>query len=282
MSVRKIVEDVFSVGSIDWDRRLFDELIPLPEGTTYNSYLIRGTEKTALIDTVDPLKKQELLNNIGELQISGIDYIIVNHAEQDHSGSIGSIFELFPQSKVICSPKCADLLTEHLLIDSARIISVGDGQTISLGNKTLRFISAAWVHWPETMLTYLEEDCILFPCDLFGSHYASSALFARRLPEIYIAAKRYYAEIMMPFRHLIKKHLQKIDSLQIALIAASHGPIYDQPDFIIDAYKEWTSDDVKEEVVVPYVSMHGSVKSMVDHFIEALIKKDLTVKPFNL
>ena len=282
MPVKEIKPGIYSVGAIDWDRRLFDELIPLPDGTSYNSYLIRGSEKTALIDTVDPTKEKELLGNVQKIGISKIDYIIANHAEQDHSWAIPKILEHFPESKVVTNSKCKNFLIDLLLISENKFIEVNDWDTISLGNRTLQFIIAPWVHWPETMLTYLKEDRILFPCDLFGSHLATSELYVTDEAEVYEPAKRYYAEIMMPFRKSIRNHLEKIKDLEIDMIAASHGPVYRNPQFIINAYKDWISDNVKNEVVLPYVSMHGSTRRMVDFFIEALIERDITVKPFNL
>ncbi len=273
---------VYSVGAIDWDRRLFDELIPLPDGTTYNAYLIKGSEKTALIDTVDPTKEQELIQNLKKLNVDNIDYIIPNHGEQDHSGTIPKILELYPNAKAVTNPKCKTILMDLLLIPEDRFVEISDGNTLSLGNKTLEFIIAPWVHWPETMLTYLKEDKILFPCDLFGSHLATSDMYAIDEAKIYSSAKRYYAEIMMPFRNSIKKHMEKLKQYEITMIAPSHGPIYNKPEFILNAYRDWISDIVKNEVIIPYVSMHGSVDKMVAYFVDALMKRGITVKPFNL
>jgi len=280
--LRQIKPDIFSVGAVDWDRRLFDELIPLPDGTSYNSYLIKGSEKIALIDTVDPTKQHELVENLKELKIDKIDYIVTNHAEQDHSGALPEILNIYKNARVVTNKKCKDMLMNLLLIPENKFITVNDRETISLGDKTLEFIYAPWVHWPETILTYLIEDKILFSCDLFGSHLATSDLFITDKAKIYEAAKRYYAEIMMPFRTIIKKNLEKIKDLEIEIIATSHGPIYDKPEFIINAYKEWISDDVKNEVIIPYISMHGSTKKMVDYLVNALMERDITVKPFNL
>lgn len=282
MAVHEIKPNIYSVGAIDWDRRLFDELIPLPDGTSYNAYLIKGTQKIALIDTVDPPKEHELIDNLNNLRINNIDYVISNHAEQDHSGTIPKVLELYQHAKVITNPKCKSLLMDLLLIPDDKFITVHDKDTISLGDKTLEFIMAPWVHWPETMLTYLREDKILFPCDLFGSHLAASELFVQNECEVYESAKRYYAEIMMPFRTNIKKHLEKIKELTIEIIAPSHGQLYKRPEFIIGAYRDWVSDEVKNEVIIPFVSMHGSTGKMVDYFVDALIKRGLTVKPFNL
>lgn len=282
MAVREVKPNIYSVGAVDWDRRLFDELIPLPDGTSYNSYLIKGSEKTALIDAVDPTKELELVGNLESLGIKKIDYVIANHAEQDHSGAIPKILEIYPSAKVICTPKCKEFLVELLLIPQERFIAVEDRETISLGSKTLEFIHASWVHWPETMLTYLREDKILFACDLFGSHLAAGELFAVDEAVVYESAKRYYAEIMMPFRTNIQKHMLKIKELQIEIIAPSHGPIYNKPSFILNAYEDWISDAVKKEVVIIYISMHGSTKKMVEHFTDALMKRGLSVRLFNL
>ena len=282
MTVKKIKKDIYWVGAIDWDRRLFDELIPLPEGTSYNAYLIKGQKKTALIDTVDPTKEDDLLDNLDDLRLEHLDYIVVNHAEQDHSGAIPLMLELFPEAKVVTNEKCKKMLMEHLLVAEDRIITVKDKDTLSLGGKTLRFIFTPWVHWPETMLTYLEEDKILFSCDLFGAHLAESNLWVDDESKVYFAAKRYYAEIMMPFRRNIKKHLERLKELEIKTIAPSHGQIYSNPEFILSAYREWISDEVENEVIIPYVSMHGSVEEMVYILAEELMRKGITVKPFNL
>jgi flavorubredoxin len=282
MAIREIKGGVFSIGVIDWDRRVFDELIPLPNGTSYNAYLIKGREKTALIDTVDSTKEYELLANLQKLGVENIDYVISNHAEQDHSGTIPKILELYPDAKVVTNEKCKEFLIELLLIQEEKFLVIKDGETLPLGGKTLEFIIAPWVHWPETMLTYLKEDKILFPCDLFGSHLATSDLYAIDECMVYTSAKRYYAEIMMPFRTSIKKHMERIDGIDVDLIAPSHGPVYHKPKFILDAYEDWVSDNVKNEVIIPYVSMHGSTEKMVDYFIHALMERNIIVKPFNL
>lgn len=282
MAVREIKSHIFSVGAIDWDKRLFDELIPLPDGTSYNSYLIHGNEKTALIDAVDPTKRHELIENLKKLDIKKIDYLISNHAEQDHSGSIPQVLQLYPDAKVVTNQKCKDMLIDLLLIPEDKFLTINDRETISLGDKTLEFILAPWVHWPETMFTYLKEDKILFTCDFLGSHLATSELFVTDAAKVYEAAKRYYAEIMMPFRTSIKKHLEVIKGIEVEIAAPSHGPVYQKPEFILNAYKDWVSDEVKNEVLIPYISMHGSTKKLVDYLISALIERDISVKPFNL
>jgi flavorubredoxin len=282
MSSREIRPGIFTVGAIDWDRRIFDELIPLPEGTTYNAYLVRGSEKTALIDTVDPTKEGDLLQNLDELKVQRMDYLVANHAEQDHSGVIPGILSRYPSARIVTTPRGKELVTSLLHIPEGRITAVRDRETLSLGDRTLEFIHAPWVHWPETMLTYLREERILFTCDLFGSHYATANPSIEGLGRVYWAAKRYYAEIMMPFRGLIQEHLEKIRPLPIDIIAPSHGPAYLKPDQILSAYRDWVSDQVKNEVVIPYVSMHHSTRAMVRHLEKALADRGISVLPFNL
>jgi flavorubredoxin len=282
MKPRQIGPKIHWVGAIDWDRRLFDQLIPLPDGTSYNSYLIQGSEKTALIDTVDPTMQDVLVSHLKQLGVENIDYVIANHAEQDHSGAIPQILEKYPDAKVVTTPKGKSMLMDLLLIPDDRFIAVSDGETLSLGDKTLEFIHAPWVHWPETMLTYLREDKVLFPCDLFGSHLAATDLYVTDEEQVYEAAKRYYAEIMMPFRTSIQKHLERIKHYQIDIIAPSHGPMHAKPSFILQAYHSWVLDPPRNIVVLPYISMHGSTQKMVEYLVGALADRDVTVKQFNL
>ncbi len=282
MSVREIKRNIFSVGAIDWDIRLFDSLIPLPDGTSYNSYLIKGSEKTALIDTVDPTMEGMLIAHLNQLGVKNIDYVVANHAEQDHSGTLPKVLEKYPQAQVIATPKCKGMLVDLLTIPENRFITVDDKEIISLGDRTLEFVYAPWVHWPETMLTYLKEESLLFSCDFFGSHIATTDLYVTDEGQVYEAAKRYFAEIMMPFRASIEKDLEKIKDYQIDIIAPSHGPMYDKPSFILDAYRSWVLDEPKNIVVLPYISMHGSTREMVGYLVEALIKRGVTVKQFEL
>ena len=280
--MRQLKSNIYAVGAIDWDAKLFDRLIPLPDGTSYNSYLVRGSEKTTLIDTVDPTKTDVLLGNIVGAGVDKLDYIVAHHAEQDHSGSLPDILLLYPDAKVVTNPKCKEMLMDLHGIEDEKFVTVEDGQEISLGDKTLKFVYTPWVHWPETMSTYIPEDRILFSCDFFGAHLATSSLFVDDEAAVYESAKRYYAEIMMPFRRQINSNLTKLDKLQIEMIAPSHGPVYDRPEFIIDAYRNWASDEVKNEVVIAYVSMHGSTNKMVSHFVEALIERGIKVRQFDL
>ncbi len=280
MKPRKIGDGVDLIGAVDWNRRLFDSLIPLPEGTSYNAYLVRGKEKTALIDTVDPTMEGVLLRQLQDVE--RLDYLISHHAEQDHSGTIPTVLQRYPEAKLLCSAKARSLLIDHLQVDGERIETMEEGREISLGGKTLRFLSTPWVHWPETISTFLPEDGILFSCDFFGSHLATSETFAGDDPRVLLAAKRYYAEIMMPFRPAIRKNLEKVDALDCRLIAPSHGPVYDRPKTILEAYRDWVSDRVSNLAVIPYVTMHGSTEAMVFRLAETLAARGVKIQIFNL
>jgi len=280
MKPSQIVEGLWSVGAVDWDRRLFDSLIPLPDGTSYNSYLVRGTEKTALFDAVDPSQADILLENLKD--VPSLDYVVAHHAEQDHSGSLPAVLEKYPAAKLVCSPKAKGILVDHLALPEERIVVAADGETLSLGGKTLDFVHTPWVHWPETMSTHLREDGVLLSCDFFGSHFAQSGLFVEDERAIYPAAKRYFAEIMMPFRAAIRKNMDRLKALDIRIIAPSHGPVYGRPAFILDAYRDWISETPKNSVLIAHVSMHGSTERMVARLISALAERGVDVQAFNV
>ena len=280
MQKRKIKENVYWLGAVDWDRRLFDSLIPLPDGTTYNAYLIKGSEKTALLDTVDPLMADELMAQLAG--VNKIDFIVSHHAEQDHSGAIPLVLKKFPDAKVVVTPKAKGMLIDVLKLPENVFVTVEDGEALSLGDKTLKFIYTPWVHWPETMVTYLEEDRILFSCDFFGSHIATTDLFVTDQGRVFEAAKRYFAEIMMPFRSIIEKNIEKLKAYDIQMIAPSHGQIYDRPAWIMDAYRDWVSGAPHNLVVLPFVSMHDSTRQMVDHLTSSLVAHGVRVELFNL
>lgn len=282
MKARKINESVFWVGVVDWDRRLFDGLVPTPDGTSYNAYLVKGEENTVLIDTVDPAFSSVLLGRLDDLGIQDLDYIVANHAEQDHSGTLPQIMAKFPKAKLLTTPKGKKMLIDLLQVDSERVIPVQDGETLSLGGKTLEFIYTPWVHWPETMGTYVHEDKILFSGDFFGSHLATSVLYSHEDWRVAEAAKRYYAEIMMPFRTIIRKNLEKIEGYQIDMIAPSHGPVHQNPSFILQSHHDWVSDRLSNTVVLPFVSMHGSTEMMVNYLTETLAEMGVRVEKFNL
>jgi flavorubredoxin len=279
MKPRQIVPNVYLAGAVDWDRRLFDALIPLPDGTSYNAYFVQGSEACALLDTVDPAHWSTLAAQLDGLPAP--DYLIIHHVEQDHSGSTPMLLERFPDLTVVCNEKARRMLVDHLHLDDARFQVVAEGDTLSLGDKTFTFLMTPWVHWPETMSTYLAEEHILFSCDFFGSHYATSDVFADK-HEVYDGAKRYYAEIMMPFGAQVAKNIDKVTRYPIAYICPSHGPVYDDPAFIVAAYRDWAGGTPQNTVCLPYVSMHDSTRMMVDHLTSALIDRGVSVERFDL
>lgn len=282
MLFKEIKNSVFYAGLNDADRVIFDELIPLEHGTTYNSYIVKGSDKTAVIDTMYPPFCDLYLKNFDENGIDKVDYIIANHGEQDHSGSIPALLNKFPDAIVITNDKCRQNIIEMLLVDESKIRVIQNNEEISLGNKTLQFIMAPGVHWPDTMFTYLKEDNMLFTCDFLGAHLPFGDLFAKNDDKLYSMAKRYYAEIMMPFRTMCKKYIDTVEKINPSYILPSHGPIYNNPKFIINAYKDWTDDKPENLVLIPYVSMYGSTEEMVNYVKEGLEKNNINVKVHDL
>jgi len=283
MSLRKLMEGVYAVGGIDWHRTSFDELTPLHEGTSYNCYYLAGSEKNALIDTIEPRMMHVLLGNLSRLGVKKLDYVISNHAEQDHSGSLPKILEIYPEAKLVTNARAKPILQDLLLLPDERFLIIEDGGTISLGNWTLEFMMFPWVHWPETMFTFLREERILFSGDLFGSHYAASEVFASAHDEaLSEGAKRYFAEIMYPFRQNIASGFEKILALKPRMIASTHGPVYDEPERILSLYREWVSGKLSNKVVIPFVSMHGSTEVMINYLIDRLIDRGIEAVPFHL
>lgn len=282
MKFQEIKNNIYYCGLNDCDRRIFDELIPLEHGTSYNSYLVKGSEKTALIDTMYPPKTSEYLKRLSENQIGKIDYIIANHGEQDHSGSIPALLEKYPNAIVITNPKCAENIRNMLHVPAEKIREIADGEEISLGDKTLKFIFAPGVHWPDTMFTYIKEDNVICTCDFLGAHYTFNDVFAVESEALYKSAKRYYAEIMMPFRMMCKRYTQMIKDMNVDMILPSHGPVHKNPSYILDAYTDWTSDSPKNLVVLPYVSMYNSTKEMIDKLSADLEKAGVETFKFDI
>lgn len=282
MKAVKISEGVYWVGVKDWNKRVFDALIPLPHGTSYNAYLVIGSEKTALIDTVNPGFENELGEKINGVKgIGEIDYMVMNHAEPDHSGAIPYLLERNEKAVLVATKKGADMAKAYYDVPNGRIMAVKDGDTVSLGGKTLRFIEAPWLHWPETMFTYLVEDKILFTCDFFGTHLAEG-FYDSDVPDIMTHARRYFGEIMMPFSAMARKALQKIGELEIEMITPSHGPIYRNPGRIIEAYKRWSGGETREKVLIAYVSMYGTNEKLVKEIAARLTAEGIEVVVYNL
>ena len=279
--IPEIAENVYYVGVRDPERRLFDSLVPLPQGTTYNSYLIKST-KTALIDTVNPGFEQEHHRRINQNHpLEELDYIVMNHAEPDHAGAIPYIFERNNKAKLVATKRGAEVAKTYFNVPDERIQVVSDGDTIKLGSKTLRFIEAPMLHWPETMFTYLEEDKILFPCDFLGLHTAYG-FYDDQVPELIPYAQRYFGEIMMPYKAMGKRGLDKLQDIEIDLIAPSHGPLHRNPQEIINAYTKWTQGETIEKVIIVYVTMWKSTEKMIRQIEESLRSEGIKTVTYNL
>ena len=285
MSWRNVVElhdGVYWVGAKDWNLRLFDALIPTPQGTSYNAYLVVGKNKKALIDTVFRSFSTELEDKIRQVMDPGaLDYVIMNHAEPDHASAIPHMMEISPKARLVTTSKGAKMAQVFYQVPEDRIRVVADQETIDLGGKTLQFIEAPMLHWPETMFTYLKEDSILFPCDFFGAHVAKGT-FDEDVDELIPLAKRYFGEIMMPFRPMAKKALEKIANLKIEMIAPSHGPIYKDPEKILAQYRKWASGETERKATIAYVTMWGSTESMVKPLADTLASEGIEVVLHNL
>ncbi|MDH7564602.1 MAG: FprA family A-type flavoprotein, partial [Candidatus Bathyarchaeota archaeon] len=278
----QISKDVYWVGVRDWDRRLFDALIPLPKGTTYNSYVVIGLKKKALIDTVNPGFEIEWEQKIQKVaDPADVDYVIMNHAEPDHAGSIPHIMQLNNKAVLITSAKGAKMAHVFYKVPENRIKAVADNETLDLGGKTLRFIEAPMLHWPETMFTYLMENKVLFPCDFFGSHVAQD-LYDDEVEDLIVWAQRYFGEIMMPFRVNAQKALEKIKPFEIETIAPSHGPIHRNPKRILDAYRKWSGGETRKKAIIVYVSMWNSTAKMVQPIADVLTSEGIEVAKHNL
>jgi len=281
-NIAEITKGVYWVGIRDWNRRLFDALIPLPKGTTYNAYLVVGSSKKALIDTVNPGFEKELEEKISKVvNPADLDYVIMNHAEPDHAGSIPYIFSINNKAKLLTTGKGAKMAQIYFGVPEDRIKIVADGDSVDLGGKTLRFIEAPMLHWPETMFTYLQEDKILFPCDFFGLH-AAKGLYDDEVDDLIEHAQRYFGEIMMPFRVMGLKALEKIKSLDIKFIAPSHGPVHRNPERILDAYRKWVNGETRRKAIVVYVTMWNSTEKMIRPVVDTLASEGVEVVSYNL
>jgi len=282
--VIEIVPGIFWVGVEDWHRRIFDALIPLPYGTSYNSYLVVGKSEIALVDTVNPGFEDVLFEKIEQIvKPEKIHYVIMNHAEPDHAGGIPAVLSMAKDAKLVATKKGVEMAEAFHGVPPERAIVVKDGDTLNLGGKILRFIDAPWLHWPETMFTFCQENGVLFPCDFFGSHMASDRLFDDEVGDILLPeAKRYYAEIMMPFPQFVQKALDKVKGMDIRMIAPSHGPIYRNPKKIIQAYERWARGPLEPKALVIYVSMWGNTEMLAKTIVNAISAEGVEAVPYNM
>ncbi len=262
----EIRQGVTWLGARHPELRIFDELFPTRHGSTYNSYLVRGSEKTALIDTVKAPFTEEFIEKIRSLvPIEEIDLVAVNHTEPDHSGALGRLLELNPEITVYCT-KPGENFLKQLFAQPMRTHAVSDGEEIDLGGRTLRFILAPNLHWPDTMFTYLAEDRILFSCDAFGAHFCGDKLYDDEVEDFTMEFEQYFDAIMRPFKAKIREAVAKVEDLDIDLVCPSHGPVLRrQPKAAIARYKDLSAPPPEADgkrVLLLTLSPHGNTRVM--------------------
>lgn len=275
MSAIKIADNVWWIGVQDPDLSVFDIIMKTEHGTTYNAYLVKGQDKIALIDTVKKGFTEEYLANIKEIvPLDKIDYLVVNHNEPDHSGAMSALLEHAPNLKLVCSYPALPFVQNVLNVE-VPIETVKHNQSLELGGKTLTFKGTPYMHWPDTMMTYLEEDNVLFSCDGFAAHIAfGDKMYADESQVDFDHEFHYYFDaIMRPFTHLIRKSLAKLEGIEVDLIATSHGPlIRKDAQSYIDKYAEWCQDKTEgtTRATLFYVSSYGNTKKMTDAIADEL------------
>lgn len=284
----KMTDKVSWVGKIDWELRSFHgEEYSTHRGSSYNSYLIRD-EKTVLIDTIwEPFAEEFIENLKKEIDLKDIDYIIAQHGEIDHSGALPLLMKEIPDTPIYCTGNGKKILKAHFHEDW-NFVEVKTGDTLEIGESTLTFVEARMLHWPDTMMTYMSGDNILFSNDAFGQHYASDLMYNDLVDqgELYQEAIKYYANILTPFSALVSNKIKEILSLELPLnmIATSHGVIWrDNPAQIVEKYLEWADAYQEHQVTIVYDSMWGATRRMAEAISEGIksVDKTLTVKLFN-
>ncbi len=283
----KVLENVFWVGAVDWNVRNFHGFTySTHRGTTYNAYLIVD-EKTALIDSVYGPFAEEMIERIREIvDPSKIDYVVANHVETDHSGAISEILKLAPQAKVVGTARCKEGLQKHYFGNwNFQVVKTGD--EISLGERSLKFIEAPMLHWPDSMFTYIEKDGLLLPNDAFGQHLATSKRFDDEIDEKILMeeAAKYYANILWPFSRLVIRKIEEIQKLglKISMIAPSHGIIWrGNPTKIVEAYLRWAKGEAGRKILVVYDTMWGSTEKMAKAMVEGIGSEGVETMLFRL
>lgn len=273
-SMKDILElrpGVHWIGALHPELRVFDDLFPTEHGTTYNSYLIRGAEKVAIVDTVKEKFSEPFLGKVRQLvEPARVDYVIVNHSEPDHSGSLPALLQHCPNATVLCSSTAAAFLRNQIDFPF-KTRSVKDGEVLDLGGRRLRFVIAPFLHWPDTMFTLLEEERILFTCDAFGAHYCGSGMYDDEVPDFTADMKLYYDCLVRPFKDKVLSAIDKIRGERIDVIAPSHGPILrSNPGRAVALYEEWSRQRNGAgpaaagagKVVILYLSPHGNTARM--------------------
>lgn len=261
----EIKPGIYWIGSEDPDLRTFDDLFPTEHGTTYNSYLIKGTEKTVIIDTVKAKRTDEFMDKVRSLvDPATIDCIVLNHTEPDHSGAISYLLEFCPEATVYSTSAAKNFLSNQIHKPFVSQV-VKDGDTLDLGGRTLRFITAPFLHWPDTMFTRLEEENILFSCDAFGAHYCKPGLIFNDETEDITSARQFYFDtIFRPFKDKVLIAVEKIRHDVIDMICPSHGPIIRKdPWRAIQQFETWSKPTSEaKKIFVLYLSPHGNTELM--------------------
>ena len=279
-----IREGIYWTGVLDPDLRLFDILFPTEGGTTYNSYLVQG-EKIAVIDTAKGRCYDQFLSNVRSLvDPEDVDYIICNHMEPDHSGSLAAFLKEAKNARVVVS-RTGEHFVSNILNADVNPLKMGDGDVLDLGGKTLRFISAPFLHWPDTMFTHAVEDKVLFSCDVFGSHYCDERMFDDLVGDFSGEFEYYYQGIMRPFKEKMLEAVDKIKDLDMEIIAPSHGPILrTDPWKYVTQYVEWSTPSPAEakKVLIFYASAHGNTKMMANEVAKGANIDGVEVELFDL
>ena len=280
----QVVENVHWVGVKHPDLRVFDDLFPTHNGTTYNAYLIQGSKKTALIDTVKAPFAEEFFDKVGEhIDPAEVDIVVVNHTEPDHSGAVAQIIEKNPDVQIYCS-KAAENFLKQLLNRPFNAVIVNDGDEIDLGGKTLRFVLAPYLHWPDTIFTYLVEDELLFSCDAFGAHFCSDKLFDDEINEFYTDFHFYFDCIVRPFKDKVRDALKKVEGLPIKMVCPSHGPIRrSSGQFAIESYARWSAAPAstgRPKALLAVLSSHGNTRDMANVIKAELFAHGVDVEIF--
>ncbi len=291
MAAFEIQENIYSVGVLNPNLRIFDIIMKTEYGTTYNAYLVKGREKTALIETVHLPFFDEYLDNIKTVvDIKDIDYIILNHTEPDHSGALKYLLRENPNITVITS-MAGNKYIQGIVNQEFDYQIVKDGHTIDLGGKTLKFIIAPFLHWPDSMFTYVEEDELLFSCDFLGCHYCEPRMYDDKIvyqQDFEEAVKYYYDCIFSPFKSNVLNGLDKIKDLKIKTICPSHGPILvERIQKTMDLYREWSSDILEKnsvpKVIIAYISAYGCTQKIAEELEKAITDTaKMEVKMFNI
>jgi flavorubredoxin len=266
MAPIKMAEGVHWVGVLDPQLRVFDIIMKAGHGTTYNSYLVQG-EKTAVIDTVKAPFFDVFMENIGSLvDPKDISYLVVNHTEPDHSGSLQRFLKEAPQAQIVCDRRCANFV-KNIINRDAKPILVTQGDKLDLGGGTeLTFIHAPFLHWPDTMFTYLEKGGILFPCDFLGEHYCDDRMFDDLVAEHEHTFEYYFQVIFRPFKKYVLEAIDKIKDLDIKMVAPSHGTLKrSDPWGYIEKYRQWASEpESQKKLLVFYVSAYGNTQMLAE------------------